>query len=259
MTSGEYPNEITKDNLPKLVEKAKETKKKADKVIYSSVIVYSVVAIITLFRGLPLWGFFVISTSPPMSPETAIVTILVSFLIFYQMFVLVLLLYIELGMKRVFHLKYEEWVFGECILTINYIRNNDKIKAIAEVDNLASSIRGLLWDSRRNSRSKMLSPELRTLENGAKSIKRMLLFSTKDTVGMFACFAFAFIHNQDATTFSALKNLIDEASLFGEMKGLTQRVLGRLERYPSVVAIIWAVASTVISIVLAILLKINIQ
>lgn len=256
MTNEEYPNEITKDNLPKLVENAKKTKKKADLVMWLTTIIYSVVGIIILFVGFPLWGYFVIVTSPPMSPPETFWTILISFIIFYQILVILLLLCIESALKRVFHLSYEDWVFGECVLISDYMSNNKKEKAISEVDNLSSSIRGLLWNSRRNSRNKMLSFELKALANGSKPIKRMLFFSTQDTVGMLKHFALAFIHNQDTDVFFTIKDLIDEAKLFGEMKSLTQRVFGRLERYPTVVYVIWAVVSTIISIILAILLRI---
>ncbi len=132
-----------------------------------------------------------------------------------------------------------------------------KQEAISEVDTLSSSIRGLLWNSRRNSRRKMLSSELKALENGDRSIKRMLLFSTQDTVGMFERFAKAFIQNEDTDLFFAVRDLIDEARLFGEMKSLAERALGRLEKYPTVVYVVWAVVSTIISIVLAILLRIT--
>jgi hypothetical protein len=258
VTNEEYPQEITKGNRPKLVENAKKTKRKADLVMWSTTIIYSVASIIVLFFGFPLWGYFVIATtSPPMSPQEAFWTIVISFIVLLQMVIVLLLFAIESAMNRVFHLNYKDWVFGECVLISDYMSNNEKVKAVSEVDNLSSSIRGLLWNSRRNSRSKMLSSELKTLENGSKSIKRMLLFSTQDTVGMLTRFALAFVHNQDATTFSTLKDIINEANLFGEMKSLTQRVLGRLEKYPTVVYVIWAVISTIISIILAILLKIN--
>jgi hypothetical protein len=86
----------------------------------------------------------------------------------------------------------------------------------------------------------------------------MLLFSNQDLVELFTRFGLAFIHNQDTTAFFIIKDIINEASLYGEMQSLTQRVLGRLERYPTVIAIVWAVVSTIISIVLAIALRINI-
>jgi hypothetical protein len=256
VTNEEYPQEITEGNRPKLVENAKKTKRKADLVMWSTTIIYFVVSIIVLFVGFPFWGYFVIVTSPPMSPQEAFWTILISFIILYQMLVVLLLFSIESVLKRVFHLSYEDWVFGECVLIADYMNNNMKAKAVAEVDNLSASIRGLLWNSRRNSRNKLLSSELKTLENGSKPIKRMLLFSTQDTVGMLERFALAFIHHQD-TVFFTIKDLIDEAKLFGEIKSLTQRVFGRLEKYPTVVYVIWAVVSTIISIILAILLKIS--
>ena len=70
-------------------------------------------------------------------------------------------------------------------------------------------------------------------------------------------FALAFIHNQDTKTLTALQSLIHEARLYGAMEGFAKRILGRMERYPTVVAIVWAVVSTIISIILAILLKIS--
>lgn len=257
MTKQEYPNEITKDDLPKLVKNTKKTKRNADLVMHSTTIIYSIVGIIVLFFGFPLWGYFVIVTSPPMSSQEAFWTILVSFIFFYQSVLVLLLFTTESAMKRVFHLNYEDWVFGECVLIADYLRNNEKEKAVSEVDNLSSSIRGLLWNSRRNSRAKMLSSELKALENGSKSIKRMLLFSTQDTIGMFERFALAFIHNRDTDAFFMIKDLIGEAKLFGEMKSLTQRAFGRLEKYPTVVYVVWAVVSTIISIILAILLRIT--
>lgn len=257
MTNQEYPNEITKDNLPKLVENAKKTKRKADLVMWSTTVIYSIGSIIVLFIGFPLWGYFVIVTSPPMSPQEAFWTILISFIVFLQLVIVLLLFTSESAMKRVFHLSYEDWVFGECVLIADYMRNNKKEKAVSEVNNLSSSIRGLLWNSRRNSRNKLLSSELKALENGNKSIKRMLLFSTQDTVGMLERFALAFIHNRDSDVFFTIKDLIDEAKLFGEMRSLTQRVFGRLEKYPTVVYVVWAVVSTIISIILAILLRIT--
>lgn len=257
MTSEKYPLEITKDNRPKLVENAKKTKRKADLVMWSTTIIHSVASIIVLLFGFPLWGHFVIVTSPPMSSQEAFWTIVISFIVLLQAAIPLLLFTIESIMNRVAHLSYEDWVFGECVLITDYMSNNNKERAVSEVDNLSSSIRGLLWNSRRNSRNKLLSSELKTVENGSKSIKRMLLFSTQDTVGMLERFALAFIHNQDAV-FSAIKDLIDEAKLFGEMKSLTERILGRLEKYPTVVYVIWAIVSTIVSIILAILLKISI-
>ena len=257
MPQEEHRTEITKENLPILVEKAKETKKKADKVMWSTIIVYCAVAVPLLVFGLPFWGYFVVATSPPMSPETAFATIIVSFVIFYQMTIVILLLLTETGMKHVFGLKYDEWVFGELILIVNFLRNADKIGAIKEVDKLTAAIRGFLWDSRRNSRGRMLSTEFNTLKNGAKQIKRMLLFSRRDSDGMMARFALAFIQNQDVKTFSTIKDIIKEAALYGEMQGFAQRVAGRIERYPTVLAITWAAVSTIISIILAIILKVS--
>jgi len=256
MTKEEYPGEITKKNLPRLVEKAKKTKKKAILVIWSTSFIYSIVSIVVLFVGFPLWGYFVIATSAPMSPQEAFWTVLISFIIFYQMSVVLLLLFIESALNRVCHLNHEDWVFGECVLIAHYMTHDQKEKAVAEVDSLSSSIRGLLWNSRRNSRNKLLSHELKALQNGSKSIKRMLLFSTQDTVGILERFALAFIHNQDSVFFT-VRDLIDEAKLFGELKSFTQRVFGRLERYPTVVYFVWAIVSTVISVVLAILLRIE--
>lgn len=250
--------EITKENLAEFVEKAKETKKKADRVKWSTVVIYYAVAVPVLFFGLSPWGYFVVATSPPMSPETAFATIIVSFVFFYQMIVILLLLLTEIGMKYVFGLKYEDWVFGELILIVNFLRNADKIEAIKEVDVLTAAIRGFMWDSRRNSRGKMLSTEFNTLKNGAKQIKRMLLFSKRDPDGMITRFALAFIQNQDSKTFSTIKDIIEEAALYGEMQGFAQRVAGRIERYPTVLAITWAAVSTIISIVLAIMLKMNV-
>jgi hypothetical protein len=257
VTNVEYPNEITNDNPPMLVEEAKKTKKKANIVIYSTVAIYSVIEAILLFIGFPAWTYFVIRTSPPMSTETALITSIVSFLIIYWMISFVLLDGIESAMKRILHVNYKEWVFGECVLIINYLRENDKIKAIKEVDNLGSSIRALVWMARPNSRNKMLSQEFKTIENGGKSIKRMLLYSTSDIERLFTRFALAFIHDQDVNTFFSLREIIREASLFGDMKSFSQRILGRLESYPVLVTIIWGIVSTVISIILAILLKIN--
>lgn len=257
MTAQEYPNEITKDNLPKLVENAKKNKRKGDCVMWSTSIIYSVVGIVVLFFGFPLWGYFVLAISPPMSSTEAFWTILVSFIVVYQMILILLLFSIESVLNRAFRLSYEEWIFGECVLIADYVRNNRKREAISEVDNLSSAIRGLLGNSRRNSRNKMLSNELKTLENGNKSVKRMILFSTQDLMGMFERFALAFIHSRDADSFFTVKDIINEARLFGEMKSLTQRALGRLERYPTVVYVVWTIVSTVISIILAILLKIT--
>lgn len=254
MINQEYPNKITNGNLPKLIENAKKTKRKAVLVMWSTTIVYSIVSFIVLLIGFPLWNYFVIATSPPMSPQEAFWTILISFIVLLQLVIVLLLFTVESVMKRAFHLNYEDWVYSECVLIADYIRSNKKERAVSEVDNLSSSIRGLLWNSRRNSRNGLLSSELKTLENGSKSIKRMLLFSTQDVVGMLERFATAFIHNHDAVFFT-IKDLVDEAKLFGEMKSFSQRVLGRLEKYPTVVYVVWAILSTIISIILAILLK----
>lgn len=225
--------------------------------MWSTSIVYSIASIIILFFGFPLWGYFVLVTSPPMSPIEAFWTIILSFIVLLQLVIIFLLFAIESIMNRVFHLNYEDWVFGECVLIADYVRNNRKREAVSEVDNLSSAIRGLLWNSRRNSRNKMLSSELKAIENGSKSIKRMILFSTQDVTGMFERFALAFIHNRDSDSFFMVKDIMDEARLFGELKSFTQRAFGRLERYPTVVYVVWAIVSTIISIILAILLKIT--
>jgi hypothetical protein len=119
LTKIEYPDEITRDNLPKLVEKAKETKKKANIVIYSAVAIYCVIEVVFLLIGFPAWTYFVIRTSPPMSTQTALIISIVSFLIIYWMISFVLLDGIESAMKRILHVNYKEWFFGECVLIIN--------------------------------------------------------------------------------------------------------------------------------------------
>jgi hypothetical protein len=252
------PAEITKENLPMLVQKALETKKKSNRVIYSTISIYCLVASIILFVGFPLWGRFVIMTSRPMSPEISSITSIVSFVILYQSFLFLLFDFTEIGMRRIFGLSFQDWVFSECVLIINYLTDDDKTRAIREVNSFADSLRSFTRNAYR-SKGKMYSEEFHVLQNGRRQIQRMLTFSTKDIAGLFKQFCIAFVNNQDSKAFSAVKKIIDEAKSYGEMQGTGQKILGKLERYPTVVAVIWAIASTIISIILAIILKMNTQ
>jgi hypothetical protein len=133
------------------------------------------------------------------------------------MIILIVLDLTERGMRSVFGLNYKDLVFYECILIIDYL-NRNRNQAIREVGDFLSSLRGYLRHSLYDLRGKMYSTEFNDLQKGKKSLQRMLLFSSQDIASLFEHFGLAFIHNQDSTAFFAIKDIINEAELYGKMQ-----------------------------------------
>ena len=243
-----YPKEVTKENLPQLAERAKKVKRKANIVLYSTSIVYSLVA---LFFAVPvffLWGVFVIKTSPPMSSEEATTIIFVTFWVVYLVFLYFFLILVESSIRRIAKLKYEDAVFSECILIANSLVHNNKREAIREVDNFLSTLHIFQSSSGYNSKAKRYSPEIGALSRGKNQIKRMLLFSNENTYELFTNFGLALVNNDDPTAHRFIKHIIHEAERYGTMEGWLQKIQSKASNVNTILLSVSAAVGIIASI-----------
>ena len=179
-----YPKEVKKTDLPFLVEKAKEAKSKGNKALIRLFVLYGVIAYLVSPILLFLSGQIVISSYPkPVSFTTEIqIAIVVTFFATYTSFLLYLYLGLEVAIRKIAKLRYDEMIFHECVLIADNLRQDKRQEAIKEVDGFVSWLNLYQSTSWYNSKGKRYSPEIKMLNNGRKEIKRLLLFSTDKSI-----------------------------------------------------------------------------
>jgi hypothetical protein len=229
MSQEPYPKQIKKTDIPLLVEKAKRARRKGN------------IASIGLFFSYGLIGFFlspillflsgqlvINSYKQPVFMTTEIqVAIVITFFALYASVLLYLYLGLEIAIRKIAKIRYDELVFYECILIADNLEQNRRQEAIKEVDGFVSWLHAFQSTSWYNSKAKRYAPEIKLLNKGRKEIKRLLLFSTdKRIIDLFINFGLTLVNNYDASAFSFLKSIIGETEKYGKLEGWFDRIRG---------------------------------
>ena len=240
MEQENYPKEITKENLPELVEQAKKTKRKYHIVFYGSVTIYSLVGFFVAPLLLSFSGQVVISsyssTTMP-SPLELGIAIIALFIVAYLVFLLYFLIILENIIKRIVRLRYSELVFYDCVLIINSLIHGKKNDALKEVNGFVNALFSYQQDY-FNIESKRYKPEISKLKIGKSQLKRMILFSTENISDLFANFGLALLNGEHPTAYQHLQNIIHEASAYGKIEGWFDKIGGKATNLQIVVTII---------------------
>lgn len=131
----QYPKEVTKDNIKQLKERATKIKKKAFWLMIYTTVLYGIIGLISMPFIFFYVGVFLLDVLPEMPSETFFGIFLVVFVIVFEVFLYLLLSFIELILKKAFkYPSYAERVFAQCFLMAYYLTNNERMKAIKEVD-----------------------------------------------------------------------------------------------------------------------------
>jgi len=170
MSKEEFPKKATEDNLSELVEKAERIKKRGFRLMLIVVCLY---ALISLFLVIPLVfygiGWLLSISSPELSTEMfnnvflATFFIAMPFAMYLSLDMMIFLFERFLGLP-----KSEEKVFAGCFIIANHLRNNEKTKAIKEVNDFLTYLAQFLADT-NNKKRKAYSPEFKFTEKGKNS------------------------------------------------------------------------------------------
>lgn len=231
MSKEDFPEQVTKENLSELVEKAKKIKKRA---FLSMLVVSGLYSVIGLFLVVPLVfyfvGWFLKVSFPELPTETFENALIVIFFVVLPFVMYLLLDWIIWFFERFLGLpKSEEKVFAGCFIIANYVMNNEKKKAIEEVNNFVSYLAQFLADT-TNKRRKAYSPEFKLLTRGKTQIHRMLLFSKEKVSELFTKFGLSLVRGEDQEAFSNLTELVKEVKKYGEPRGRFYGFLATLKQ-----------------------------
>ncbi len=252
MNQEPYPKEVKKTDLPMLVEKAKIAKRKGDLSSIGLYISYFIIAYLVSPVLLFLSGRLVISSyEQPVvfSPEIQI-AIVITFFALYTAFLLYLYLGLEIVVRKIAKIKYDELVFYECILIADNLKKNNREEAIKEVDRFVSWLHVFQSTSWYNSKAKRYKPEIKIISKGRNEIKRLLLFSSDKRIpDLFINFGLTLINDYDASAFSFLKAIIGETEKYGKLEGWFDRVRGQATTMQIILVSISIIIGIVVSIV----------
>lgn len=226
----DFPEQITKDNFPELVERAKKIKRRA---FWLMIIVSSLYALLGLFLIIPLLfyvlGWLLLISSPDLSIEMFQNVLFGSFFVLLPFAMYVFLDWMTWFFERFLGLPNgKEKVFAGCVIVANYLRSNEKTKAIKEINDFVSYIGQFLADA-GNVKRKAYSLEFNLLSKGKTQIQRMILFSKKNVSEMFLKFGLPFVKGEDEEAFSNLQELINEVRAYGEPRGRLYSLLGTIK------------------------------
>ncbi len=225
-----YPKEVNQSNLPVLVERAKQTKKRDDRAFFGMIICYFVIAYFVSPTLLFVSGQVVIASYPKPVPFTTEVQIgiVLTFLALYVTFLLYLYWGLEIAVRKLARIKYDELVFFECVLIANNLKSNNRQGAIKEVDGFVAWLARFQGRPGYNSKAKRYAAEIKLLTNGKKELKRLLLFFTdKGVSDLFINFGLTLINGYDASAFGFLRGLVTETEKYGKLEGWFDKIKGR--------------------------------
>lgn len=251
MTKTDYPSEVTEDNLKQLNEKAKTIKKRAMVLLYASTILYGIIALASFPILYFVVGRLLLPSLETLPAETSFGITFVVFWVVFFLYVYMLYIFVELGLMLAFKLpRHDERVFAECFIIADYLTNNEKRKAVREVDDFVMH----LYSFARSGfyRSKEYAHEFFLLSSGKTPIRRMLLFSENNTLELLRNFGLALVRKEDPKAFKLLNQIVSEVRNYGELKGTLRKILGALEKYQNLFTLLLFIAS-VILVVLGIL------
>jgi len=253
MSKKDFPEKVTKNSFPQLIEKAKRIKKRAFLLMIVSVIVYGILGFLIMPIVLYLVGWFLMNSLPELSSESFIILWLLVFgLVFIPTLFLLLDSIIRFFERYLGLPKSEEKVFAGCFLIANHLMNNEKTKAIKGVNDFVMYLSDFLKD-RNNLKRKVYAPEFNLLISGKTEIRRMLLFSKEKIPELLMNFGLSFVRGEDQEAFSSLTRLVERVKIYGEPRGRFRRFLAGLEQYPTFFNFLLSMAIFVVSVVLAIL------
>jgi len=232
MRETEYPKELTKDNIQQLRERASRIKKKGFRLMILTSIFYAIIGLVTMPFIFFYVGDFLLKVLPEMPSQTFFVIFLVIFVIVFEIYLYLLLNLLELILKKVFKFpSHKERIFAQCFLMAYYLTNNERMKALKEVDNFVAHLSVFTKDI-FNPKAKEYAPEFNMLISGKNQIRRMLLFSNEKIAHLLTSFGLALVHDEDSKAFSILNKIISEAKKYGKLEGRLQKFLSTLEKYP---------------------------
>jgi len=249
MSETEFPKEVTKDNIQQFRERATKIKKRAFRLMIYTTILYGIIGLIAMPFILFYVGWFLLKILPEMPSTTFFVIFLVVVVIVFELFLYLLLNLIELLLKKAFKFpKHEERIFAQCFLMADHLMNNERIKAIKEVDDFITHLSVFIKDIFNYPKRKIYSPEFNLLISGKNQIKRMLLFSEEKISELLINFGLALIHDEDSKAFSISKKLICEAKKYGKLEGRLQKILAGMEKYPHFLTFVLSILAVILAI-----------
>lgn len=248
MSETEYPREITKENIQQLKERSSRIKKRAFRLMIYTAISYTIIGFIAMPFILFFVGWFLLKMLPNMPSETLFGIILVTFLIVFEIFLYLLFNLIEFILKKAFRFpSHAERIFAQCFLMAYYLMNNERMKAMKEVNDFITHLSVFSKDM-FNPKGKEYSREFKMLINGKSQIRRMLLFSEEKIAELLTGFGLALIRNEDSKAFSFLNKIIAEAEKYGKLEGKFQKILSKIEKYPHFVTFVLSILALLLAI-----------
>jgi len=259
MSEEGFPEEVTKDNVKSLVEKAEKIQKKYFQLRF--------LLFIAIFYGIPtlLLGFgsiffmswlglnqyldfllwFPSELQVPMFFVLFICVVAVWFLILASL----LLSTLWLMRKYLGFPEYEEMIFAECFIIAKHLMNKQRLKAKKEVGFFLATLTGFVRNLGFNPKRKVYAQEFDLLRSGKNEICRMLMFSKDNISDLLMKFGLAFVRNDDPEAFSILQQLVDKVREYGEPKWRFRRFLSGIEQYPHASPLILTIITVVIAII----------
>lgn len=243
MSKKDFPENVTQDNVDKLIEKAERLKEKYERSRYSLPILgFYIIPSLIIGFGLFFLMFwllqnryldFLLSFPTDLAVKMFFVLlIIVVGGISLPITVFLLLSTIWLMQKYMGFPKYEEIIFAECFIMGKHLRNNERLKAKEEVDIFLPWLKGFVRHLIFNPKRKVYSPEFDLLRTGKNEVCRMLMFSKDNISELLMNFGLAFVRNDDPEAFSMLQQLVCKVRKYGEPKGRFRRFLSAIEQYP---------------------------
>ena len=263
MSKEEFPNEVTEDTIPVLIEKAQRIRENSKKLRYALVTFVLVILpyvlvgfgtfFLTLWLGLRGYLNFLLGA---VSPENVVILFFVLWIMLFMLLAIPILFILDALVIRLLreYLGFptvEEVVFADCLIVSGHLLENERVKATKEVKHFLAGLRVYTRKTLNpfHSKRKVYARELNILRSGKTEICRMLMFSTDNVAELLMNFGLAFVRNDDPEAFSMLRQIIKKVKEYGEPKGRVHRLLSGIERYPHASPIVL----TIIVILIAIL------
>jgi hypothetical protein len=256
MSEKDFPQEITKDNIQQLREKAEKIRQKTLQFRYEivlvvpyvilgfSVVLYSLRFVVWLLQNHYL-DFLLLFSSELQPIIFFVLMFAVVSVISLPTLSFILLSIMWLLRKYIGYPKHEEAIFAECFIIAHYLTNNERMKAKKEVGGFLAFLTTFARDW-FNPKKKVYGPEFAFLRRGKTEICRMLMFSKEKIPDLLMTFGLAFVRDDDPEAFDKLRQLVEKVREYGEPKGRFQKFLGAIERYPQ--SLTW-ILTTIIFIV----------
>lgn len=243
MTKFAYPEEINKQNIKSLTKRASQIKQKAMLSIYSTSLIFSLIAMLSTF-GL-LYTIPYLPGAFNVTSEIEASGLIIGFVILYiEFLVFVLFDLIEMNITKILKLSYRECVLSSCILIADSLYSKNLYSARSETNMFVTSLLGF-----KRTTGKEFKSEINTLSNGKKSFRRMITFSEIGIPELLLRFGTCIETKDDPLAYLFLEALIKEAKHYGEMDGLLRRVERFLTSYKGLTALIISVITIVIALI----------